>query len=249
MRLIAMFMLLAFTVSLHAQDDALAFVKKIIDARGGADNLNKLRVCKETTKGKIFADGDDIPFTGEALTHYPSLFRLSIKVKIKGVEYAQTRGLSGTGGWLVDLKGEKRDLTGKDLDELREDLFHDDLMRLVPLLRNDALKLTLLDEVKVEGKLARGLKISAAGKRDLHLWFDKESNLLVKMARQGYDADAKKLVAQEQYYGDYQTVQGVRYPMRWLSYQEGQKSMEGEITEVSFPASLPADLFAPPQKK
>src|SRR4051812_34242457 len=115
MKRLCCLLVLVPVATLAAQDDARALVKKAIEARGGEDKLLKLKVVREKTKGKILVgDGGSIPFTGESMVHFPSLYRMTITAEIMGKEYSQTRVLNGAKAWVVNIKGEKRDLAGKE---------------------------------------------------------------------------------------------------------------------------------------
>ena len=83
---------------------------------------------------------------------------------------------------------------------------------LVPLL-NKGFQLASLGEIKVDGKLAIGVRVSHKGHRDINLFFDKDKGLLVKSEMTVKDPMAGgKEVTQETLYSDYKEVSGVKRP-------------------------------------
>src|SRR5207245_5152124 len=99
---------------------------------------------------------------------------------------------------------------------------------LLPL-KGKAFTLTALDETKVDGKPASGIKIAYKGHGDVSLWFDKDSGLLVKSAQRLKSAQqGGKEVLHEGCFSNYQAVQGVQIAMKIVVHQHGKKLVEAE---------------------
>jgi hypothetical protein len=82
----------------------------------------------------------------------------------------------------------------------------DRVTSLVPLLKEKEYKLAPLDEVKVEGRPALGVKVSREGYPDVSLYFDKETGLLVKSGMRDKTAWMDKEGLQETVYQDYREL-------------------------------------------
>ena len=90
-----------------------------------------------------------------------------------------------------------------------------------------------LGEVKVENQPAVGVKATAKGRREVRLFFNRESGLLIK-TEHAMDDGAGKEVVQEEMYSDFQDVEGYRRPMKMAVYRNGKKIMEAEVTDVKY---------------
>src|SRR5437016_4035413 len=80
----------------------------------------------------------------------------------------------------------------KALKAFQEEFYSVNVEMLAPLLKEKAYTLSTLDEIKVDGKPAVGVKVSAKGHRDIELYFDKESHLPVKTVRFSIDPETRK---------------------------------------------------------
>jgi hypothetical protein len=108
---------------------------------------------------------------------------------------------------------------------------------------------TSLGEHKVKGKTALEVKVASKGQKDIKLYFDKESLLLVKVSRPGLNLLTMMVVLQEEYYSDYRLVDGVKQPHHFVVYQDGNKFLEGDVTQYTFVPSFEEKLFTPPENK
>ena len=85
-------------------------------------------------------------------------------------------------------------------------------------------------EKKIEGQPALGVKVSSDGHKDVRLYFDKLTNLLIAVERNGFDSEAKP-VEQTDIYGSYREANGLKYPTKTLIKQNGKQYLESETIE------------------
>ena len=104
-------------------------------------------------------------------------------------------------------------------------------MRLVPLLDAKAFTLTALGEYKLNDRVVVGVGVKGSGQRELKLYFDKETALLVK-TEQKIDGGDGKDVVQEAFYRDHREIGGYRRPGRAAAYRNGKKVLEGELIDA-----------------
>ncbi len=87
---------------------------------------------------------------------------------------------------------------------------------------------------------------SSKGHRDVELYFDKKSGLLIKSQ---YSVKAEELdgkeVQFEVFYGDYKDFAGAKLPTSLLMKQDGKKYVQTEQSEIT-PAEFGDDAFAKP---
>ncbi len=162
-----------------ADDEALAIIDKAIAAHGlSKEALTKKPDVRVKNKGTLHVGGMDLEFTQEVTLHLPNKFKEVMEVNIMGKQVPVTTVFDGTKGWLkvggMDIKVDS-DL----LDELKEGAYATGLAQGL-MLKDKALKLTVLGEAQVKGKPALGVRVSKEGKKDISFYFDKETGLLTK---------------------------------------------------------------------
>jgi hypothetical protein len=91
-----------------------------------------------------------------------------------------------------------------------------------------------------------GVKVSSKGHRDVTLYFDKGSGLLVKTERRALDPKSKQEVPEERVISDYRDLDGLQSPRKAVVTMDGKKVMEAEATEVKFLDKLDDSVFARP---
>jgi hypothetical protein len=113
-------------------------------------------------------------------------------------------------------------------------------------LKDKQFKLATIGEIKVEKRTALGVKVSSKGHRDVDLYFDKETGLLVKTEHIAKDDMSGQEVTEESFPSDYKDVQGTKQPMKFVVKRSGKLFMDGEATEVKMYEKLDASLFEKP---
>jgi hypothetical protein len=143
------------------------------------------------------------------------------------------------------IDGQPQKVDDTQAEELRATLQLNQVVRLVPLLTDRAYTLEALGEVKIDDTPALGVKASVKGRRDVRLFFNKETGLLMK-TEHTIDDGAGKEVVQEEIYGDFEEVQGVRRPMKVAAFRNGKKVMEADVVEVKYLDKVDDAEFAKP---
>jgi hypothetical protein len=100
---------------------------------------------------------------------------------------------------------------------------------LLPLT-NKAFTLATLPERDVSGAKAVGVKVSHAGRRDVHLYFEKTGGLLVKTEHTAKEDDGTN-VQQETFITAYTTVSDAKMPRRMRIMRAGKIYVEAEMTD------------------
>jgi hypothetical protein len=241
---LALAVVLAAVTAARADDraDALAVIEQGIKARGGAEALGKAQLMVRKAGGQFSILGKDVPFADELTAQPPDRYRLEVdaapaqaKVRMMVVINGD-KGWQSTGGAAVELPPER-------VKELREDGYALWLATLVPLTKDD-FALAPLAEIKLGGRPAVGVKVSRKGHRDVKLYFDKESHLLVRMERQASDAGV--VVDKEESYADYKEFDGVKMPTKLVQYLSGKKFVDITTATYRFPSRVDDSTFTRP---
>jgi outer membrane lipoprotein-sorting protein len=235
-----------------ARADEKADLQKVIDkaikAMGGEEKLAKYKAETYKMKGKFYGMGEGIDYTGEVSVQVPDKVRIQIDGDAGGMKVTFfIRVADGKKVWMKAFGQETKEITDKDeLAEVKEANHEERVASLLPL-KEKGYELASLGEVKVDNKPAIGMRVSHKGFRDVNLFFDKDSGLLVK--REGtvkdFDMGGKEFM-QETLLSDYKEVSGVKRPMKLLINRDGKKYVEGELTDVELKEKLDDSVFAKP---
>jgi hypothetical protein len=228
--------------SLRADDakDARAIIEKAIPAAGGAEKIEKQKAMTWQEKGTYYGMGDGLPFMASYAIQMPDKFRMEIPNLFTIV-------VNGDKGWVKGGNGETQDMTADQLKPHHESLYAGEVERLVPVLKDKSFTLSLLGESKVGDKSVVGVKVAKQGRPDVNLFFDKRSNLLLRMEYTTHSTElGGKEVTQELLFSDFKDVDGVQHPMKVLINRDGKKYVEAELSDLKYVEKLDDRDFAKP---
>jgi hypothetical protein len=238
-------LLLALAAGTRAQDSPEGLVEKAIKAHGGAEKLARLGAMRVKAKGTTELMGQTVAFTAETTTRFPDKMRGEIQFDIAGQKILMVQVRNGDKAWMSAM-GQTQELPGPLLDDLKESRYTSQVESLVPLTKDRSFKLEALGEAKVDGKPAKGIKVSSKGHKDVKLYFDQETGLLVKSEHRGLDPTTMKDVVLENLYSDFKDFDGLKQPQKVVVQRDGKKYMAYEVEEVKFPDKFDDALFAKP---
>jgi hypothetical protein len=224
---------------------ARELLDRAIRAHGGEEKLNRFRGITLTMTGHLAMGDRRVPFQGDWAVQLPDKLRSTVEAKSREAPFKQTQVVNGSSGWL-SRGGRTVAMDAVVLAEAREELHSGwEVAQLTPLRRTEY-RLTVTESVRVEGKETLGLVVSRPGFRDVRLYFDRDSHLLVKTATQARDLATDRTIEVETVYSDYGEVQGVKYPRRVRLYREGQEYLNGVVSEYRIQETLSNDRFVKP---
>jgi outer membrane lipoprotein-sorting protein len=243
----AVVMLLFAAVSARADDqaDAKAIIEKAIKARGGGDNIDKVQAGTVSMKGKVYRDGNEIDYTGSVTFQRPDKQRLEVNFEIGNMKFTFLQVFNKDKGWIA-LNDTVNALDKDAVAEALETIHANGLEELRPSAFK-GVTLATLGEVKVEGKPAVGVRVEAKGKRDVSLFFDKETHRLIKSERRAKDVQSGgEEFNEEKYYGDYKDAGGVKVPHKLTIKRDGKVYIESEVTDYKTAEKIDDSQFAKP---
>jgi hypothetical protein len=103
-----------------------------------------------------------------------------------------------------------------------------------------------LPEILVEGKPAAGVRVRSRGHKDINLYFDKTTNLLVKLQWRTEDPMSDVEVNEERIFTEYQDVQGIKTFKKCIIFRDGKKYLDTEVVEAKYLEKVDDREFAKP---
>lgn len=215
----------------RAQDDAKAVIEKAIKAHGGAANLDKYPGGRVKSKATVSVAGMEIAVSGTSVYLMPDKSKSTLELDVNGMKVIVVQAINGD-KVAMTVGGMKHDLPDEQVAEVRMALYMQQIYQLTPLLK-DPFTLKALGESKAGDKAVLGVQVSSKGHKDVKLFFDKESGLLVRMERQGLDTVSMQEVPMEMLFSDFKEYGGIKRPTKTVINQDGKKFMESEVQEYT----------------
>jgi hypothetical protein len=214
-------------------------VAKAIQAHGGDAKLRR-SAFSIRVKGNVFEGDQIVAHSGSISAQGPYCSRIVVKTPRTEMLFV----VNGEKGWVRHGDITRR-MTEAELFSAKEDAYQDWVVSLVPLMRENFTMATL-DQAQVRGRWAIGLRISQQGRRDIDLYFDRETWLLVKsstMRRGSHEKDERWEVISE----EFREFDGVRIATKSVIYRDMKRWLESEVIEARFVNELPPETFAEPR--
>jgi hypothetical protein len=218
------------------QETPAAVIAKAIKAQGGEETLRKFKAIQATHKGMMDVGGMSVSGTSETY--------LQLADDLDNVKYKQVLEITVNGGKMTIVHIKNRDKVSMTLngmafplqdahrEEMKQLLHAESVASLLPL-KDKKYTLALLPETTIRDHTAVGVKVSAAGYRDVSLYFDKENGLLVKRAYRGAnDLTTIQDHLLETYCSDYRDFDGIKFPVKERIERDGKRFLETELVAL-----------------
>jgi hypothetical protein len=234
----------AFPLRADDAEAANAVIAKAIKAIGPEEKIAKLQAMTIKFKGKIQLMGMEAPFAAELASQGADRTKTQIDLDVNGQKISVTAILNREKGWnkLGDMLME---MSEDELKEAQEDAHENWISRLVTL-KDKAYTISSLGEGKVDDRPTLGVRVSSKGHRDVNLYFDKETSVLLKSEMRVKDEMTRMEVNQETYYSDHKEMRGLKEPMKFVIKRDGKPFMEAEVEEIKRQEKLDDSTFAKP---
>jgi hypothetical protein len=242
---VALGLLIAPVQQARAADEPKALIEKAIKAYGGEEKLAGIKALRLKSKGTVEVLGQSLAFTSEGVQELSGKLRSDLSFEVMGQQVTVTQVFNGEKGWFKVMDN-TMELEGDLLKEMKQQVYNSRVNTLVPLLKDKAFTLAPLGETKVNGKDALGVKVSAKDYRDIDLYFEKESGLVVKVVTVALDSTTMKEVSREIIFSEFKETDGLKHATKMLMTQDGKKFIDGEITEYKAIDKPDDSTFAKP---
>lgn len=226
--------LLALGTNLRAADEQPKdVILKAIKAHGGEEALTKYKAGTAKGKGKINIPGiGEIDFTQETAHMLPDKFKEAVELKVAG-QTINTLTLVDGDKCVIEANGKAVPVDDTTKDALKDLGYKLKMGKLVALVKEKGFELNLIGEEKVEDKPAIGIRVTSNGKKDVNLYFDKKTNLLVKIESRTIDPITKNEINEERIIAEYQKNKDqIPVPKKIVVKHDGKTFLEIELSEV-----------------
>ena len=235
-------------VTARADDDAKvakALIYKVVKAHGGAEALSKYRGAVLAFKGTFHGMGMEVPMTGEIATQGADRIKVDAEVEAGGQKFKFVSVLAGDKGW-IRLGDDTTEMDKDDVVEAAEQAHAGWIVSLIPLVDRKGLTLATTGEQDVGDKKALGVRVSAKGRRDVTLFIDKGTHMLVKYEHRVKDEATGQEVTEENFPTDYKEIRGTKQAMKFVTKRDGKLYVEGTVTDFQLSEKLDEATFAKP---
>ncbi|MCS6977947.1 MAG: hypothetical protein NZM31_13195 [Gemmatales bacterium] len=228
-----------------SQNRARAILERAIKAHGGDIRVNRARNTHLKLNAKAIAPPDEeSPFQLEIVMQLPDKYRSTLTTTVQNTPVVRTIIVNGDKGWMT-VNGQGKELSAKELAEAKEQMYAEWVCRLITLRESDCV-LREMDETKIENRPVQVVNVTRKGRRDVNLFFDKQTGLLVKMEHivrdhQGLDSSQEVV-----FIGYRDTATGPKHWTRIIVFNDSKRIFEAELVEVRFPERLDDRLFQKP---
>jgi hypothetical protein len=219
------------TPAARAADEPKDLLAQAIKAHGGEAVLTKYKAARMKVKGKIDVPGvGEVECTQETAYMVPDKFREAMELKVGG-QTVTILVLASGDKFTIEANGTAVAEDDKVKDALKEVGHMLEVGRLVPL-KDKKYELNIIGEDKVEGKKVVGVRVSMKNRKDMSLYFDKETHLITKLEYRTVDVSSGNEVSEERIITEYaKNKDGVPVPKAIIVKRDGKKLYEGEVTE------------------
>jgi len=228
-----------------AEDDAATIVEKAVKAHfpKGVDTKNQGTFTK--SKGTIHVMGLNIEFTQEVTVKLPDKFKEIIEMNVMNVKVNVTSVFNGKEAY---IRANDKEVPVNDdiLGAFKEAAYIMGMMQGL-FVKDKAVKLSLVGEVKFKDKPVIGVNISREGKKDINLYFDKTTHLITKSEARTKDLMSGQEVAEERIVTEYQEVAGRKVAKKVEIVRDGKPYMELEVQDVTILEMVDDSEFAKPK--
>jgi hypothetical protein len=186
-----------------------------------------------------------VDVTGETFVQKPDKVKNVMNLDIMGKKIDVVTVFNGTKLWVSTMGQTKEIDDEKILKAAKEEMQAEGAGSLVDYLKAPY-ELSALGEVKVKGADAIGIRVSKKDQKDINLFFDKKSGLVVKSESRTIDGMTGEEITQEKYILDYQDKAGLKIAKRVEILRDGKAFMDITISEIQPLEKLDDTVFAKP---
>jgi hypothetical protein len=204
-------------------------IERGIEAQGGEHQLEKL---SKPWRGKIKGKAGMLEITGETLQNSPTQSKIATVLHAGPLSTEVVVISNGDKTWRR-IAGFTTEITGKELEEMNDGKYRHHVQDLLPLLREPGIELSLLPVTPVSGQPAAGIRVRSTGHRDIDLYFDKGTGLVVKTESRILQAGKPEIVL-EKILSNYRDFDGLKLATKFTKYENRKQTSVEEYVDIKF---------------
>jgi hypothetical protein len=240
----ALVLVLAGSARSDGDAGARALVDRAVKAMAPEKDLTRMRAVTMKGSGKFHSPAE-LAFTHESSMQIPDKYHFAMEFDINGNKIPQTVVLDGLKGWIA-VGGKTMELSKDSAEGFRDALYALQLATRPMDLRQKDVKLSALGEIQIGDRPAVGVTVSRKGRRDVNVYYDKETSLPVKIETTAKGLFNPTEVSHEFAFSDHRLFDGVKSFSKLAWKTDGKLYVELEVTDVTVQEALPDGLFARP---
>lgn len=186
-----------------------------------------------------------IAFTEDASFRLPNKVRSVQELEIAGTPVKIMVGFDGAKAWLNVNGKDINMMLDKIADLMHEQIYLSEVTRLTNL-KDKKFQLSSLGEAKVQDKPAIGIRVANKDHKDINLFFDKDTGLLVKFEHRTVDINTQQEVNEERIITEFQDKDGLKEAKKAIINRDGKKYIEVEVLEVKYQDDIDDTQFSKP---
>ncbi len=243
MRLIAAAMLVTLCAAPAQAQTADEIVEKHLAAMGGREALGRIRT--RVSIGTVTLTTAVGPVSGsvEGFAKVPNKSRTLILLDLTSLgagKITSDQRFDGTTGYVIDTFNGNRDITGSQLEAMKNNGFPTVWLEY----RTRGLAIALTGKESLEGRPAYVLELTPKTGPRVRAWVDAETFMLTRTAVT-FDGQPEGPIEQVTEYGDFRTVDGVKVPFSVKSITKVQ-TVTATLTDVKHNVEIDDATFAKP---
>jgi hypothetical protein len=227
-------------------EDPKIVLGKAMQAMGGEAALKRININLFKGHGRMMTGGTVSDYRLRTQNALPDRIREEIQyLDNQGQPRVTIISVLNRDKGFVQYNTELKEMDSATINSWRDVLYSNLVMTLVPL-QTQSFTLVVEPQQRKEGVLCQAFTVKSKGHRDITLFFDKETNLPVLVQTTILEANVGQEMMQELYLREYKDFAGLKYPTRWVVYQNGNKTQEFNIEDAQFPDKVDEQTFAKP---
>ena len=228
----------------RAADEPKDIIAKAIKAHGGEEFLTKHQASQSKKKGKVNVPGvGEAEFTQETAYMLPDKFRDAMELKVANQTINVLTLVDGA-KVVIEVNGKAIDVPDAARTAIAEIGHVLTVGRLVPLIKDKGYELSIIGEDKVGEQEVVGVRVSAKGKKDVGVYFDKKTYLLAKITFRTADQATGNEVEEERIVVEYQKLKdGVPTAKKVIVKRDGKELVVAEVLESQYLEKLDDSEF------
>jgi len=228
------------------EDDSLAHatIERAVRAMGGTDRLNQIRAAHVKAAATI-SGGPVVRL--ETYVQLPHHMKSTMEIDDGNNRTVIVQALAGDRGWMA-INNQLKDLEPKYVRELKEQMYVEQVLRFHFFGKRD-FKISWLGTVSVAGNEAAGVLVQSKGHRDVKIYFDRKTDLIVKAEYQVLDWVTGNEIKEERITDpkDYVERDGLKHAVKGQVLRDGRRFLDLEIHELRYLTRIDPKVFAKPK--
>ncbi len=210
----------------------------------GGEKLSKAHAASWKAKGTANVNGEEVTFKADWTIQGDSKTHIDAKAEANGSTINVYLILNGNKGW-ASLSGIQEDMDQERIAEEKERAYVEWLTTFIPL-HDSNLHLTALGDSKVSDRAAVGLKVERKGRRDVFLYFDRDTGRLLKAHSRIKDLLTGSEAEQDILFEKYTSEASVPHASKVVYKRDKNPYLDMTIRDFHLEKQAPAKLFQKP---